>query len=222
MLKSWIKQNNNTRKRGNNNIKRSFTLPLSSSKPGEEEYIPLALANAGGGDCLFFAYGSALRQAFPGRDREQFEPAALRRAVASQLEEEHFDFYRNVASADPDSSSWARDLKDLEDMKARVLRRSYWGDQLSLLLLEKYFGVRSVVIRFDRGEPPHVAPYSGLGMPELPPRGFVVLSLRGQHYEVIVGEQGQAWHESRTSAKDLASLVLRRGWMNHRFDTQSP
>ncbi len=144
------------------------------------------IPNRGGGDCLFYSFINAL----PGN---QFTVYQLRKVVADYLNDEHFkslsDIY-NMAKEERDYQllrdySFMKGVNDLTDLRSSVMKSTYYGDELALSALEKWSGIRPIVLTPKK---------SGNGLEvsariedKEPPRSnaYLLLLLRNVHYENI-------------------------------------
>lgn len=119
---------------------------LLGLSPRDFDVVP----NMGGGDCLFYCYLQALE--------ERRTPQQLREIVAESLTPQTFlflsDIYQGAQSSNDKQLQadydFMRGVGSLEELKQVVLTRVYFGDEMALEALDKYFGVCTLVFRREK------------------------------------------------------------------------
>lgn len=150
------------------------------------------IRNPGNGDCLFYCVKRALKDV-----GKQVEVQDLRRVVADFVNPYHLQFLhelyqdaRKERHFDILSDySFMRRVNSLESLREVMMTRAYFGDEIALEAMEKFFGVTFIVIHLNfrnklvLSERPQTFEFSK-GSP------FVILLLKESsvHYELLEHE----------------------------------
>ena len=135
------------------------------------------IENCGSGDCLFLSVEKALKEA----GRSQLSVAQLREIVAESMTEAKLGVLKLLPKGN--EYAFMKGVETLEDLKAKVRSRDYWGDELALTALSEELGLRIEVVTAERGIIQR-AGQVGADASQLLKEGIVVL-LQDQHYRVL-------------------------------------
>lgn len=142
------------------------------------------IENAGKGDCLFYCYQQALSSL-----KQRMSIQDMRRAVAGTMTQEKFETLKtiyNMAKQDGDTDllndyGWVADSQNLKQLKAHMMKPTYFGDEIALAALEKLTGLNTIVVK-DGAIQKRAEKRQPTGL-------WIVLLLKNVHYRILALDQ---------------------------------
>ena len=130
----------------------SAKTPMRSTPNALEESGLAVVPNMGNGDCLFFCYQQMFAKTSV--KSKQLEVAEMREIVGQSMTQEKLDFLVSLyADAKKEVNisllsdyAFMRNVTTLEDLRAAIHTRRYFGDEMALDALDAYFEITTLVL----------------------------------------------------------------------------
>lgn len=162
--------------------------------------------NPGNGDCLFHCFKQATNNRYTVKD--------LRKAVADSIDQDQFETLRVIYDGAVTEKEFGvmadynfmQGVQCLPHLKARMMTNRYWGDEMALTTLEKFTGIKALVIK---DSPARGAFFASRIDDTFQSDRYLLLHLSGNHYQLLAVDEKRIF-TNETLPPNIKTMMKRK------------
>lgn len=168
----------------NKNIYVSFENKADISSEFEVSKYKV-FTNSGGGDCFFYAVRQYLESL-----KIKCTVKELRIIVAESMQQKDFEELKAMVGDDPERSirishGHVIGANNLEEMRANMLKSSYWADECAIKAIENYFTLKFIILMYLPNNKLQISIREKDEENSVKKKRYIFLRLSNLHYELI-------------------------------------